>query len=66
VISGLEQGGHTFQFAPGTGLLSGTITFRWRRAGKMIGRATKLATGGHHGVGGGDPPRHSGATCTIT
>lgn len=66
VLDGLEQGGHTFRFPAGTGLLSGTITFQWRRAGKVIGRATKLATGGHHGVGGGDPPHHSGATCTIS
>lgn len=66
VLDGLEQGGHTFQFAPGTGLLSGTITFQWRRGGKVIGHVSKLATGGHRGVGGGDPPHHSAATCTIS
>lgn len=66
VLDGLEQGGHTFQFPAGTGLLSGTITFQWRRGGKVIGHATKLAIGGHRGVGGGDPPHHSGATCTIS
>ncbi len=65
VRDGFEQGGHTFRFSPGTGLLSGTITFQWRRGGKVIGHATKLATGGHRGVGGGDPPHHSAATCTI-
>jgi hypothetical protein len=35
------------------------------RMGKEIGRISKQATGGHHGVDGGDPPRHSAATCTI-
>ncbi len=65
VLDGLQQGGHTFQFKPGAGLLSGAITFRWTRLGKVIGQISKLATGGHRGVDGGDPPHHSAARCTI-
>ncbi|HEY6398213.1 MAG TPA: hypothetical protein VIX82_12240, partial [Solirubrobacteraceae bacterium] len=65
VLDGLQQGGHTFQFHPGAGLLSGTVTFRWTRLGKVIGQIRKPATGGHRGVDGGDPPHHSAARCTI-
>jgi hypothetical protein len=65
ISDGLEQGGHTFQFRPGAGLLSGTITFEWIRVGKVIGQLSKRATGGHRGVDHGDPPHHSAATCKI-
>jgi hypothetical protein len=64
-VGGLQQGGHTFHFKPGSGSLSGTIKFQWMRKGKVIGQISKPATGGHHGVDGGDPPHHSAATCTI-
>jgi hypothetical protein len=65
VVNGLQQGGHTFHFKPGAGLLSGTITFQWMRMGKVIGQISKKAIGGHHRVDRGDPPHHSAATCTI-
>jgi hypothetical protein len=65
VLDGVEQGGHTFRFPAGTGLLSGTITFQWRRGGKVVGHISKPATGGHHGVNGGDPPHRSAASCVI-
>jgi hypothetical protein len=65
VVDGLQQGGHTFRFKPGAGLLSGTITFQWVRMGRMIGRISKQVTGGHRTVDHGDPPHHTAATCTI-
>jgi hypothetical protein len=65
VVGGLQQSGHTFHFKPGSGRLSGTITFRWTRTGKVIGQISKRATGGHRGVDRGSPPHHSAATCTI-
>jgi hypothetical protein len=62
---GQQQGGHTFQFKPGAGLLSGTITFQWILGGKVVGQISKQATGGHRAVDQADPPHHSAATCTI-
>lgn len=64
-VDGLQQGGHTFHFRPGSGLLSGTIKFQWMRMGKVIGQISKRAAGGHRGVDAGHPAHHSAATCRI-
>ena len=66
VRDGTEQGGRTFQFAPGAGLLRGRITFRWRLNGKLVGKVSRSTTAGHRKVAGGDPPGHSAASCTIS
>ena len=63
--TGLYQKGVSFSFAPAAGRLSGTITFIWRRAGKVLAKATRAATGGHPSADDGDPKHYSSAQCAI-
>jgi hypothetical protein len=63
--TGVHQGGATFSFKP-PAKLNGTVTFEWRRGGKLLGRAHESTVGGEKRVDGGDPPRHSAATCRIS
>jgi hypothetical protein len=58
------QGGANFQFQPPV-VLSGTVTFEWKLAGRTIGRATRLTGHGYKGVNGGDPAGYSTATCRM-
>lgn len=62
---GAHQAGTTIKFFPHAGRLQGTITFQWKRAGKVIGHLTRTTTGGHKHVDGADPAGHSAATCQI-
>jgi len=64
--TGLHQGGVSFRFAPGAGRLSGTITFVWKRGGKVIARATRAATRGHPNADYGSPNHYSSAQCVIS
>jgi hypothetical protein len=58
------QGGANFRFKPPV-VLSGTVTFQWKLAGKVIGQATRQ-TGYHYKhVDGGDPPGYSQPTCEM-
>jgi hypothetical protein len=58
------QGGANFKFTPPV-VLSGTVTFEWKLAGKVIGQATRQ-TGYHYKhVDGGDPPGYSRPTCEM-
>lgn len=61
----LVQGGANFTFQPPV-ILSGTIEFEWKLAGKVIGHATRLTGHGYKHVAGGDPPGYSAATCRMT
>ncbi len=63
--TGLHQGGVSFRFAPGAGHLSGTITFIWKRGGKVLAQATRPATQGHPSADYGDPEDYSSAQCAI-
>ena len=62
--SGLHQDGVSFRFVPPADL-SGQISFTWKLAGKVIGRASRLTAGRLKHVAFGDPPGHSAATCRI-
>jgi hypothetical protein len=59
------QGGANFTFQPPV-ILSGTITFEWKLAGKVIGHTTRLTGHGYRHVDGGDPPGYSAATCRMS
>ncbi len=63
--SGLHQDGVSFRIVPPADL-SGQISFTWKLAGKVIGRASRLTAGGLKHVAFGDPPGHSAATCRIS
>jgi len=63
---GVHQAGWSFQFAPHAGLLSGTVTFTWKIAGRVVGRAVRPTTGGHGHVDGADPAGHSASACRIS
>jgi hypothetical protein len=63
--TGLQQDGAIFPFKARTGRLNATVTFIWRRAGKVIGQTTRRTTGGHPDADYGSPPRFSAAQCTI-
>jgi hypothetical protein len=62
--TGTRQGGVLVPFPPHQ-LLSGAIRFEWRRAGKLLGYASRLAGHGYRHVDEGDPPGYSTATCRI-
>jgi hypothetical protein len=62
--SGLYQNGYFFRFKPSL-ILRGTITFQWRRQGKVIGSAVRHTGGYYHRVMFSDPPGFSRPTCTI-
>jgi hypothetical protein len=62
--NGTVQDGVGFSFSPPV-TLSGSISFQWRRRGKLIGSTTRLTSGHDKGVDDGDPRGYSAATCTI-
>jgi hypothetical protein len=63
--TGLQQDGAIFPFKAHTGLLNATITFTWRRAGKLLGETERRTTAGHPDADYGSPPHFSAAQCTI-
>lgn len=65
VSFGYEQGGQAFPFKGYKGLLRGTVTFQWRRSGKVLLTQTRHTTAGHPTADHGDPPGHSTAHCRI-
>ncbi len=64
--TGLQQSGALFQFSPHQPSLMATVEFIWRRAGRLLGTATRTTTAGHPGADYGSPPHHSAASCTIS
>jgi hypothetical protein len=63
--TGLQQDGAIFPFKAHTGLLNATVTFTWRRAGKVLGQTTRRTTGGHPDADYGSPPHFSAPQCRI-
>jgi hypothetical protein len=61
---GLLQDGALFVFKPPV-ILSGEITFTWKRGGKVLGRAHRKTSHGQKHVDMGDPHGYSTATCRI-
>jgi hypothetical protein len=66
VAHGASQVGWKVPFAPHAGLLSGSVTFEWAVAGKLVGRVTRNTSGGHRQVDYSDPSRYSAASCRIS
>jgi hypothetical protein len=64
VTKGTVQEGVQFTFSPPV-ILAGTITFQWRRNGKLLASTTRNTSQGDKGVDDGDPAGYSTATCTI-
>jgi hypothetical protein len=60
----LVQGGALFKFKP-PAVLAGTITFEWKRHGKVIGSTRRATGGGHKNAKYGDPPGYSSSDCSI-
>jgi len=63
--SGLRQEGANWSFPSHTGILSGTITFEWSLAGRVLAHVTRPTTTGHPDADFGSPPHFSAAQCTI-
>lgn len=63
--SRLLQDGAEFRFAPHAGLFNATITFTWRRDGRLLGKVRRTTTAGHHRADYGSPPHYSAARCRI-
>ncbi|HTU94587.1 MAG TPA: hypothetical protein VMF14_02035 [Solirubrobacteraceae bacterium] len=63
--NGLQQDGAVFPFSAHTGLLNATITFIWKRGGKIIGQTVRRTTAGHTDAAHANPPRFSAAQCRI-
>ncbi len=63
-----RQSGRNFVVRPpaeGSFRLRGTVTFEWRRGGRVVRRATRRTTAGHPRTQGADPANHSAATCEV-
>ena len=66
VTAGVEQGGETFAFNPRPGaFLRATVTFSWRRKGRLLLTQTRHTTGGHHDADHGVPAHFTSAHCRI-
>ena len=63
--TGLQQDGATFTFSPFTGRLDATVRFVWRRAGRLLGQATRRTTAGHPTADFGRPRHFSAAECRM-
>lgn len=64
--AGLQQSGALFQFAPQQQpTFRATVTFVWRRSGRLLGETTKTTTAGHPNADFARPPHYSAATCKI-
>jgi hypothetical protein len=67
---GLRQGGVNFPFTPpaaGTQyLVRGTVTFEWRKAGKVLGKVTRNTGHGYTNVADSNPPGLNEGTCTLS
>jgi hypothetical protein len=61
----LHQDGAVFPFNGPAGLLNATVTFRWTRAGKLLGSTTQQTTAGHPDAAGGRPAHYSTAQCQL-
>jgi hypothetical protein len=64
VTAGLQQGGESFAFTHGA-YLRATVTFSYRRHGKLLLQLTRHTSAGHPGADQGIPPHHSAATCRL-
>jgi hypothetical protein len=63
--TGLHQAGVSFPFAHGSGVFSGTVTFRWVRGATLVAAATREVTSGHPDADFGSPAGFSAARCSI-
>ena len=64
ITHGTVQAGAEFRFKPPV-ILSGEITFRWYREGRLLASITRLTSHGDRGVNDSDPPGYSTATCRM-
>ncbi|HZU40862.1 MAG TPA: hypothetical protein VE992_07405 [Solirubrobacteraceae bacterium] len=62
---GTEQGGATWRLKGPTPNLRATVSFMWRRGGKLVARATRHTTFGHHDADHAVPPGYSSGFCTL-
>ena len=46
-------------------VLSGAVTFQWRRGGRVLATLSRTTSSRHTDADGADPAKHSAATCTI-
>ena len=63
--TGLQQGGALFTFQPGKQLVNASVTFIWRRSGKLLGQTTRATTVGHPNADFGTPAHYSASQCRI-
>jgi hypothetical protein len=64
-VTGLHQGGVSFPFALGSGVFSGSVTFRWVRGATVVAIATREVTARHSDADFGSPAHLSVAQCSI-
>lgn len=66
---GTHDAGYSFEFKPptsgGAHVLRGSVSFEWRRGGKVVARDRRITQAGHPGTAGADPADFSAATCDI-
>jgi hypothetical protein len=63
--TGLHQAGASFPFAPGSGVFSGSVTFRWLHGATVAATATRQVASGHPDADSSSPAHLSAARCSI-
>ena len=66
---GEHDAGWSFEFKPpsrgGAHVLRGVVSFKWRRAERVVARARATTEAGHPGTAGAEPEDFSAETCEI-
>ena len=64
------ESGRDFRFTPpsdgGSHLLRGSVSFRWKRGGRIVARQHRFTRSGHKTTAGADPAGDSAGRCEIT
>ena len=65
VSTGLQQDGALYTFKPASELVNASVTFIWKRSGKLLGQTTRTTTAGHPDADFGVPAHYSAQQCKI-
>jgi hypothetical protein len=65
VSTGLQQDGALYNFEPASELVNASVTFIWRRSGRLLGQTVRTTTPGHPDADFGVPAHYSAQQCKI-
>jgi hypothetical protein len=65
VSTGLQQAGALYTYKPASELVNASVTFIWKRSGKLLGQTTRTTAAGHPDADFGVPAHYSAQQCKI-